>query len=291
VHVTNKRTHKKLKEHSATSQFTMMKVYSTTSLNPLKRPRCSIMPPPVWSIKRLRSEDEYDSEDDDDDDDDNDEDDSVVSLVSSDCTVDEDSDDEETYYPHSKVRFSTISSSATASHLRPPKSECWWNRQDRQEFVADCHDILDRSVNPAVAAHYKRVWDQAQQASSHPSSSSDFLKEATLCLPTRLRGLEWGLQSKQALRQTHVAKVLELQGKTRSLNPHFRERLLSTLSQKSSRPSRIMALLLGEGDATSLQEQTANTSMTAEASLNLQLNAACTESRVRGNHPDPRGET
>jgi hypothetical protein len=239
-----------------------MKVYSTTTLNPLKRPRCSIMPPPAW---RSCVEDENDSEDDDEDDD------SVYSLVLSERTDsdDEDSENEEEYYPHSKIRFAPTSSSAKASHYRPPKSECWWNRQDRQAFVSDCHNILDHDVPPAVAAHYKHVWDQAHQAPPPmQDGSSDYLEKVTLCLPTRLRGLEWGLQSKHAHRQTHVAKVLELQAKTKSLNPQFRERLLSNISQKSSRPSRMMASLLGEGDAKSLQEETADKSTTAVESSN-----------------------
>jgi hypothetical protein len=89
--------------------------------------------------------DEFDSED-------NDEDDSVFSLVSSD-SIDSDDDDsdneEEEYYPHSKVRFSTTTSSAMASHYRPPKSE-WWSRQDRQTFVANCHNVLDYDVPPPL---------------------------------------------------------------------------------------------------------------------------------------------
>jgi hypothetical protein len=206
------------------------------------------MPPPLCSRKRSRLEDEYDSEEDEDNDDDDD--DSVLSDdddSSSSSDSDSDSDDDEDCFPHSKLRFASTTSSAKATHYRPPKSN-WWNRLDRQTFVEDCQDILEH-VPQATIDHYTKVWEQAH----HPQTSDD--STTKLCLPTELRGLEWGLQSKQALRRDHVAKLLELQAKTKTLNHQFRERLLSNISSKMSRPSRVMAHWLAEGDAQSLQEE------------------------------------
>ena len=103
--------------------------------------------------------------------------------------------------------------------------------------------------------HYLTVYDQSCQ--SPPTlASSDFLEQATLSVPTEVRGLEWGIvPSTKSLRRDHVQDILEIQEQTRNLNPTFRNRLLSSRSMKNSRPSRIVARLLGEGDAKTLQEQ------------------------------------
>lgn len=233
----------------------MMKVYHS----PFTRPRCSIM---MEHRKRSRLEEEYASSSSDDDDD------SLLSSEESDSDDISDVDEEEdSIFPHSTVRFASTTCSAKASHFRPPKALCWWSRQDRQQFVSECHDLLEDAtvVPPEVVDHYQRTWEQAQSGDTSSTVSS-------LQLPTELRGLEWGLQSKQAPRKEHLTKLLELQAKTkqRLCSSHVRERLLANYSIKSSRPSRVISQWLGAGDAKSLQEQSQQESI-QRSSVNVNI--------------------
>jgi hypothetical protein len=215
-----------------------MRVHTQLSTRP-KRPSLWVEPP----SKRRRCvdyDDDYSSSSEEEDDDSSSE--------------EEDDDVEEEFNEHKRcVRFASTpyDASVDARHPRPTKVSCWWTRQDRAEFIEDCHETIRefRTDHMDQVLHYTKVFDQCCQAPS--LASSDFLEQATLALPTEVRGLEWGIApSSKSLRRDHVQEILEVQAQTLHLAASFRDRLLASRSVKSSRPSRIMARMLGDLDAT-----------------------------------------
>jgi hypothetical protein len=98
--------------------------------------------------------------------------------------------------------------------------------------------------------HYRKVRDQAVMASNH--ASSEILQGTAVSLPTEVRGLEWGFCDKTSARQDHVQAVLAVQNSCQ-LNPRMRSRLMANRSISSSRPSRIMARIMGESDEKSVK--------------------------------------
>jgi hypothetical protein len=84
------------------------------------------------------------------------------------------------------------------------------------------------------------------------------LEQAKIDLPTHVRGLEYGiLPASKAYRRTHVQVVLKLQTQMQSLQGHMKDRVLSSGAIRSSRPSRVMARILGECDASTPKESLA----------------------------------
>jgi len=132
------------------------------------------------------------------------------------------------------------------------KDELWWSREERAE-IADCTRKLARGFkrqNTDCVSHYLHVFDECSKAPSH--SSSDFLETATLGVPTEVRGLECGfVPSVKAYRKKHSQEVLETQTQLQKgrLAESVRLRVLSARAVRSSRPSRVMARLMGEADA------------------------------------------
>jgi hypothetical protein len=226
----------------------MMKVLQTSSFN-TKRPSSTLSSMMVPPRKRRRYEYDSDSSEDESD------------LSDYDSDSDDDCDELAVAEKrHRRVRFATTKSySPLPKHYRPMKSECWWTKSDRQEFIEDCHDCISDfrlQDQTDVVQQYMKVFDHATSKPSH--ASSDFLEKATLCLPTSIRGLEWGIvpSSTKSKRRDHVQEILTVQEQTKNIsNRSFRDRLLASRSIKSSRPSRIVAKLLGEGDAKSLLQE------------------------------------
>lgn len=132
------------------------------------------------------------------------------------------------------------------------KESLWWSKNERSE-IADFTRKLARGFKRQHADrvnHYLRVFEECSKAPSH--SSSDFLESATLGVPTELRGLECGfVPSIKAYRKTHAQEVLDTQAQLLKgkLSEAMCRRILSARAIRSSRPSRVMARLMGEADA------------------------------------------
>ena len=73
-----------------------------------------------------------------------------------------------------------------------------------------------------------------------------------IVIPIHVRGLEWGIvPSVKQHRRSHAQEVLDVQEQIRGrLSSEMRNQVLSMRAIRSSRPSRVMARLVGEGDAT-----------------------------------------
>ena len=75
----------------------------------------------------------------------------------------------------------------------------------------------------------------------------------TIDVPTHVRGLEGGfLPASKKYRRTHVQRVLRWQRCLGGGND--KERMLSARAIRSSRPSRVMARILGASDAASAKD-------------------------------------
>jgi hypothetical protein len=161
--------------------------------------------------------------------------------------------------PHKRVRFATAGDShdeqvlvSELMHSDLDKQKLWWTRKERNGMNEASRKIakLFRKDHMNQVKHYLRIFDHCSQYP--PSqSSSDFLETATIVVPTKVRGLEWGIVPKiKAHRRTHVQEVLQVQEQIKGrLRSEMRYQVLSTRAMRSSRPSRLMARLMGEGDA------------------------------------------
>lgn len=130
------------------------------------------------------------------------------------------------------------------------KPSMWWSRSEREEISETCRDeILDfRRHHTGAVEHFSSVFVHCQKSPS--LESSDYLESATIDLPLTIRGLEWGFApSTISLRRSHVRQLLSIQDKMHALSPEMRDRVLSSRSLRSSRPCRVLARILGEGDA------------------------------------------
>ena len=132
------------------------------------------------------------------------------------------------------------------------KEELWWSRGERGEMV-DIGRKLARGFkrqHKDCVDHYLSVFEECSKMPSH--ASSDFLEKVQLGVPTQVRGLECGfIPSVKSWRRNHAQEVLQTQEKLikgRVSGP-MRLRVMSSRSMHSSRPSRVMARLIGEADA------------------------------------------
>jgi hypothetical protein len=168
-------------------------------------------------------------------------------------------EDNEDYMPRKKqVRFATAASGdlkTTEAYIDILRSDLdkpnmWWSRQERDAITDKCYDsIADfRKDHMDQVRHYLSVFDQCTQTPSQ--SSSDYLEKATVSLPSYVRGLERGIApSTKAHRRAHVQEVIEVQEQIQGLSAIMRDQVLSSRALRSSRPCRVMARILGEGDA------------------------------------------
>jgi hypothetical protein len=198
------------------------------------------------------------------------------SLVSPEgpSTFDEDTPhlihDESTCRPKKRVRFAqsvdgeievSKSTARTSSHFLSSlpsaslsKGDLWWSKEDRELTIQECMiAIKEFRVDEDHVDHmnmFANVYETCMAAPSH--ATSDYLMEqAMVSLPAQIRGLEWGIAPKlKARRKAHIRDVLDVQNRIR--NPRDREKFVASRSLTSSRPSRIIARMIGEGDAISL---------------------------------------
>jgi hypothetical protein len=165
--------------------------------------------------------------------------------------------------PRKRVRFARPSTSLEGNilaeevhesklcHSDLDKKNLWWSKDERRKITSESRKTARsfRKKNRDQVSHYLFVFEKCSQPPSH--ASSDFLEKATLSVPTLVRGLECGfVPSIKACRRKHAQEILDTQEQlqTSRLPIEISCRVLSTRSMHSSRPSRVMARLIGDGD-------------------------------------------
>lgn len=158
------------------------------------------------------------------------------------------------------------------------KASLFWTRDERDDILESNQRLAleFRQQQPGSVEKANQVFDRCCQENISDDSSDedefidyfddddehdelevqDTLAAAgsqTIDVPTHVRGLEWGfLPASKKYRRTHVQRVLRWQrcvvGKT------DKARLLSAKAIRSSRPSRVMARILGASDAASAKD-------------------------------------
>lgn len=132
------------------------------------------------------------------------------------------------------------------------KEELWWSKGERAE-IAECTRKLARGFKRQGTDrvnHYLHVFEECSKSPS--PASSNFIESVSLGVPTEVRGLECGfVPSVKAYRKKHLQEVLDTQAQLHKgkMRDAMRLRVLAARAMRSSRPSRIMARLMGEADA------------------------------------------
>jgi len=147
-----------------------------------------------------------------------------------------------------KVKTSEAYINILRSELDKPVM--WWSRAERETILEECHDEIDvfRRNNENLAQHFTQVFEFCQKPPSE--ESSNYLDNAKISLPSSIRGLEWGFAPRTiSHRRAHIQEVLAIQDQVQTLPPEMRDRVLSSRSLRSSRPGRVLARILAEGDA------------------------------------------
>ena len=142
------------------------------------------------------------------------------------------------------------SSPLTKAELRDLKGDLWFTKQDRLRSQAECLQVLKafRVQNAEEVTRFSAVY-RTSMSFPYSQESSDFLEKATVSVPLTIRGMEWGIAPKlKKRRKEHIRSVLALQD---IRDAELRARFVSSRSVQSSRPARIMARIIGEGDAAS----------------------------------------
>jgi hypothetical protein len=165
-----------------------------------------------------------------------------------------------------RVRYATTMTGSVVTRQLPPcdqysdldKSALWWTKEERRVVHENSRQLASdfRIHHDDQVQHCRRVFDQCTTLTLTPSkSSSDFLENVTILLPARVRGLECGVvPESKAYRRTHIHQVLDVQDQIREghLSSDMATIVLGARATRSSRPSRIFARLLAEGDEDSL---------------------------------------
>ena len=158
--------------------------------------------------------------------------------------------------PYKRVRFAaTVSYSKVPSHTIPsdPRGRrmLWYSRDERCHIIEENRDIvhdfeLDHEDH---VKHYEEVFHRCLESPNE--TTSNYLEKVTVSIPAIVRGLEWGTCFiMKDYRKKHSEEVLRVQRQLpRSMNLQMQTRIISSQAMKSSRPSRVMARLIGEGDS------------------------------------------
>jgi len=167
-----------------------------------------------------------------------------------------------------RVAFGDIASTTeyfaatiTKAELRDLKRDLWYTKQDRLQSQAECLEVLKafRIQNAEEVMRFSAVYRASMQV-PFSQESSDYLERATVSIPLTIRGMEWGIAPKlKKRRKEHIKSILALQKQIRDIE--LRERFASSRSLQSSRPARIMARMIGEGDASASQLGTTSTAL------------------------------
>ena len=211
--------------------------------------------------------------------------DTTTNIATTDLTID--------YYANATL---------SQSELKNPtiKKKLWWTKQDRLQSTKESLVLLRafKVKNVQDIENYHQIYKTSILMYSSPSQIvSDSLENVTVSIPLSIRGLEWGLSSSsfgsgspkskvgggkgkaggagggmssvKSRRKQHIENILAVQKHIK--DQEIRQRFISSRSLQSSRPSRIMARMIGEGDALksfSNQLQTTNTTTTTDNNNN-----------------------
>ena len=211
--------------------------------------------------------------------------DTTTNIATTDLTID--------YYANATL---------SQSELKNPtiKKKLWWTKQDRLQSTKESLVLLRafKVKNVQDIENYHQIYKTSILMYSSPSQIvSDSLENVTVSIPLSIRGLEWGLSlssfgsgsskskvgggkvggggggggmsSVKSRRKQHIENILAVQKHIK--DQEIRQRFISSRSLQSSRPSRIMARMIGEGDALksfSNQLQTTNTTTTTDNNNN-----------------------
>jgi hypothetical protein len=175
----------------------------------------------------------------------------------------DDNDEKLSVVPAKRVRFARPSTSLDGTVAEEvheselcrsdlDKKSLWWSKTERSGITNKSRKMAKsfRRNNADQVEHYLTVFDHCTQSPSH--SSSDYLEKATVGVPTHVRGLECSfVPSIKACRRKHMQEVIDTQAQLLRgrLPDDMRLRFFSMRAMRSSRPSRVMARLMGEGDA------------------------------------------
>ena len=149
--------------------------------------------------------------------------------------------------PASTTRY--YNSTITKAEIQDVKKDLWFTKQDRLRSQAECLETLKvfRIQNAEEVSRFSDVYKTSMQR-TFSQEASDFLEKATVSVPLTIRGMEWGISPKlKKRRKEHIQSVLALQEGIRDAK--LRARFVSNRSVQSSRGARIMARMIGEGDA------------------------------------------
>ena len=134
-----------------------------------------------------------------------------------------------------------------SSPPRLEKSLLWWTKEERRDILDDNRDLAEdfRDFHQDKVDHCNDVYDQC----CDEDTTEEYLcKSARIELPANVRGLEWGiLPSSKKHRRKHVFAVLKFQAEMDD-DQENKDDALGRCAVQSSRPSRMMARILGESD-------------------------------------------
>jgi hypothetical protein len=131
------------------------------------------------------------------------------------------------------------------------KEALWWSKNEHVE-MSDRSRKLARGFKrqeTELVSHYLDVFEACSKTPTH--SISDFLSSVTLGVPAEVRGLECGfIPTVKAHRKKHSQHVLDTQAHLMKgrMPEAMCHQILSSRAIRSSRPSRVMARLIGEAD-------------------------------------------
>ena len=129
-------------------------------------------------------------------------------------------------------------------------------RHQQPMSVQKANQVFDRCCQDSVADDSSDEDEPADSCKDDEHEVQDILATTgnqTLDVPTHLRGLEWGfLPASKKYRRTHVQRVLRWQRCIGSGTE--KANILSARAIRSSRPSRVLALILANSDAASAKE-------------------------------------
>ena len=173
--------------------------------------------------------------------------------------------------PSKRVRFvpTLVTSETTvdrfdSNHPDLKKQDLWWNKDERASFMGANRRLIDEfeSNQSEKVNHYLQVFERCSESPSE--ATSEYLERATVQIPAAVRGLEvYFCSPMKERRKIHVDDVLTVQGQLLNGDDGHRHlanielctKILGARSLQSSRPSRIMARLIGEGDAAACAEE------------------------------------
>mmetsp|Transcript_22772 Transcript_22772/g.47743 ORF Transcript_22772/g.47743 Transcript_22772/m.47743 type:complete len:366 (-) Transcript_22772:177-1274(-) len=144
-----------------------------------------------------------------------------------------------------------LDSDLSKAELSEMKHHLWYTKQDRLRCQAECQQVIKafRIRNAEEVMQFSTVFRTSMQV-PFSQASSDFLEQVTISVPLIIRGMEWAIAPKlKKRRKEHIQNILAIQKEIRDTK--LRARFVSSRSLQSSRPSRIMARLIGEGDVSS----------------------------------------